>query len=132
MKIYTSYFGNVKTLQKHNVMIIGIALYPPRWMKVISLKQVAPTYSILKQTSSDEEYTRRYEAEVLSRVNIDQFVSEIERISKGKDVALCCFEKPEEFCHRHLLAKRMQEHGYDVQEYIEPEYHIEQEINFGE
>lgn len=130
MRIYTSYFSNARTLQVHNVMIIGIALYPPRWLRVISLRQVAPTYSILKQTSSDEEYTRRYKAEVLSKVDIKQFVSDIQNLSGGRDVALCCFEKPGEFCHRHLLAERMNEYGYDVQEYEEPNKSTQLELEF--
>lgn len=121
MKIFTSYFAKVKMLEKHNITPIGIALYPPRWFKGQSIKYVAPTYSILKQTANDEEYTKRYKAEILGVLNLDLFVNDLQKLSNGKDVALCCFEKPSEFCHRQLLAQFMNKHGYDVKEFMEPE-----------
>lgn len=108
-------------LEKHNIMPIGIALYPPKWFKGQSVKYVAPTYSILKQTANDEEYTKRYKAEILGVLNLDRFVNDLQRLSNGKNVALCCFEKPSEFCHRQLLAQFMNEHGYDVKEFMDPE-----------
>lgn len=121
MKIFTSYFAKVRMLEKHNIMPIGIALYPPKWFKGQSVKYVAPTYSILKQTANDEEYTKRYKAEILGVLNLDRFVNDLQRLSNGKNVALCCFEKPSEFCHRQLLAQFMNEHGYDVKEFMDPE-----------
>lgn len=119
MKIYTSYFGNAKALHEADIVIIGIALYPPRWMHCPSLKQVAPTHSILKYTHSEDEYTMRYESEVLPFVDMDDFVKQLEQIGGGKDVALCCYEKPNEFCHRQLLAKYMNSLGYEVKEFEE-------------
>lgn len=121
MKIFTSYFAKVRMLEKHNIMPIGIALYPPKWFKGQSVKYVAPTYSILKQTANDEEYIKRYKAEILGVLNLDRFVNDLQRLSNGKNVALCCFEKPSEFCHRQLLAQFMNEHGYDVKEFMDPE-----------
>ena len=35
----------------------------------------------------------------------------------GTEIALICYEKPENFCHRHLVAEWLQEAGYQVQEY---------------
>jgi len=28
----------------------------------------------------------------------------LEQISQGRDIILCCYEKPEDFCHRKILA----------------------------
>jgi hypothetical protein len=121
MKLYTSYFANAKALAKANVMMIGIALYPPRWYQGPSLKEVAPTYSILKMTSSDEEYTRRYKAEILARMNITDFINQVQRLANGRDVALCCYEKPEEFCHRQLLAEHLRANGIQIEEFVAKE-----------
>lgn len=129
MKIYTSYFGNSKKLQQAGIKVIGISLYPPRWFNGISLKQVAPTKSILfANGQTQEEYTRRYRSEVLSQQDMQQFLKTVEQASGGQDVALCCYEKPEDFCHRHILADWIKEKlGIEISEYgytlkKEPDY----------
>lgn len=129
MRIYTSYFGNSKKLQQAGIKVIGISLYPPRWFNGISLKQVAPTKSILfANGQTQEEYTRRYRSEVLSRQDMQLFLKTVEQASEGQDVALCCYEKPEDFCHRHILADWIKEKlGIEISEYgytpkKEPEY----------
>ena len=129
MKIYTSYFGNSKKLQQAGIKVIGISLYPPRWFNGISLKQVAPTKSILfANGQTQEDYTRRYRAEVLSQQDMQQFLKTVEQASGGQDVALCCYEKPEDFCHRHILADWIKEKlGIEISEYgytlkKEPDY----------
>ena len=129
MRIYTSYFGNSKKLQQAGIKVIGISLYPPRWFNGISLKQVAPTKSILfANGQTQEDYTRRYRSEVLSRQDMQQFLKTVEQASEGQDVALCCYEKPEDFCHRHILADWIKEKlGIEISEYgytpkKEPDY----------
>ena len=47
MKVYTSYFANSKKLAAAGIKVIGVALYPPRWFYGFSMKNVAPTPSIL-------------------------------------------------------------------------------------
>ena len=121
MKLYTSYFANAKALEKANIMVIGIALYPPRWYSGPSIREVAPTYSILKMTHSDEEYTRRYKAEILAPMNITAFIDKVRQITCGRDAALCCYEKPEEFCHRQLLAEHLRAHGIEIEEFVPKE-----------
>ena len=129
MRIYTSYFGNSKKLQQAGIKVIGISLYPPRWFNGISLKQVAPTKSILfANGQTQEEYTRRYRSEVLSRQDMQLFLKTVEQASGGQDVALCCYEKPEDFCHRHILADWIKEKiGVEISEFgytpkKEPDY----------
>lgn len=129
MRIYTSYFGNSKKLQQAGIKVIGISLYPPRWFNGISLKQVAPTKSILfANGQTQEDYTRRYRSEVLSQQDMQQFLKTVEQASGGQDVALCCYEKPEDFCHRHILAGWIKEKlGIEISEYgytpkKEPDY----------
>lgn len=129
MRIYTSYFGNSKKLQQAGIKVIGISLYPPRWFTGISLKQVAPTRSILfANGQTQEEYTRRYRSEVLSQQDMQQFLKTVEQASGGQDVALCCYEKPEDFCHRHILSDWIKEKlGIEISEYgytpkKEPDY----------
>ena len=37
---------------------------------------------------------------------------------KGKDIALICYEKPGEFCHRNIVREWLKEFGYKVEEYV--------------
>lgn len=105
--------------------MIGIALYPPRWFHGQTLHSVSPTHSILHE-ESHEVYTERFKKEVLAKVAPRMFVEDIERISGGNDVALCCFEKPDDFCHRHIVAEWLNEKlGLGVEEFgisKEPKY----------
>lgn len=119
MKIYTSYFSNAKRLQADGVKMIGISLYPPRWFMGVSLKQVAPTKALFAAGQlSDEEYEKRFNREVLSRVDAMDFYRELERVGKGQDVALCCFEKNRNECHRKNVAEWLErELGIEVPEY---------------
>lgn len=111
MKIYTSYFANLKNLEKDDIVPIGICCYPPKWFKGPNLRAIAPSPDILEKCkSSHAEYEKRYRTEVLSLFKDANILLErISFISGGKDAALCCYEKPSDFCHRHILAKWLEE-----------------------
>lgn len=69
-----------------------------------------------------------YLNDVLSKVNPQELIQTIQRFSNGQDVALCCYEKPGDFCHRHILAKWLTEKTeieikeFGVVERKEPKY----------
>ena len=118
MKIYTSYFAKAAILRKAGIVPIGVALWPPRFFRGISMKQVAPRRYMLDDRLTDEEYIRMYRNDVLRLVDARSFIQDLERASQGMDVALCCFEKPGDFCHRHILAKWLNEQtGIEVSEF---------------
>lgn len=118
MKIYTSYFSNGAKLSKDGIVMIGIALYPPKWFTGQSIKYVSPSWDILHNAKSNEDYIQRFNAEILAKRDPKVFLSNIERMANGKDVALCCFEKPDEFCHRHLVADWLNKNlGLNIEEY---------------
>lgn len=118
MKIYTSYFAKAAILRKAGIVPIGVALWPPRFFRGISMKQVAPRRYMLDDRLTDEEYIRMYRNDVLRLVDARSFIQDLERSSRGMDVALCCFEKPGDFCHRHILAKWLNEQtGIEVSEF---------------
>lgn len=124
MKIYTSYFANLKNLEKEDILPIGICCYPPKWFNGPNLGAIAPTPDILEKCkSSHAEYEKRYKAEVLSIFkDVSTLINKISYISGGKDVALCCYEKPSDFCHRHIVAKWLEEQaGIEVKEFEKTE-----------
>lgn len=120
MRIYTSYFANKRKLVEAGIQPIGIALYPPRWFGGKSLKVVAPTRSILKDPEfTEERYTNRYLNEVLANVDANGFIEALKELSQGEDVALCCYEKPGDFCHRHILAEWLNKQlGIEIVEFV--------------
>lgn len=118
MKIYTSYFAKAAILRKAGIIPIGIALWPPRFFRGTSMKQVAPRRYMLNDKLTDAEYEAMYRNDVLRLVDARGFIADLERASQGMDVALCCFEKPGDFCHRHILAQWLNEQtGVKVREF---------------
>ena len=108
MPIFTSYFGNIRNLDINKCT--AICLYKPKWYTGDWYTKVAPTDTILrafKKWPDKKAYIRRYTADVLD--NLDP--KEIGERLEGR--ILLCYEKPDEFCHRHILAEWLNEHGYD-------------------
>ena len=122
MKIWTSYFGNVKKLyQKFPDMIfMSIAGKTPesKTVKIGKLLEVAPKYSWWKEwhekfsddlesEESKKWYTEKYKAQ-LSLINLKNLADFLELFSS--DICLLCYETPEKFCHRHILASMLSEY----------------------
>lgn len=117
MKIYTSYFGNIKRLNESGVFAICVAIGRPKFLSLPQMLNVAPTRYMVSGPCSREEYLRLYD-QILAKQDAHQVVSQIESLSGGRDVALCCYEKPGDFCHRHILAKWITDNtGIEVKEF---------------
>ena len=72
MRIYTSYFANIKTLEENNIYPVGICNKVPQFFENPNLESVAPSNSILyeyknsAQTDADRDrYKERYINEIL-------------------------------------------------------------------
>lgn len=118
MKIFTSYFGNSRKLKEAGVNMICIAIGKPRFIAGIpQMLNVCPTRYMVSGPCSREEYLKLYDR-ILASQDANQVVKQIEMLSGGKDVALCCYEKPGDFCHRHILAKWITENtGIEITEF---------------
>lgn len=117
MRIYTSYFANSRKLNEAGIRIICVAIGRPRFIKAPQMLNVCPTRYMVSGPCSREEYLKLYD-QILSEQDAHQVVKQIESLSGGKDVALCCYEKPGDFCHRHILAKWITDNtGIDVKEF---------------
>lgn len=122
MKIYTSYFANVKALNSANIFAVGITRFPPKWFHGININTVAPSEQLLLDIKSGRidkaEYKKRYLDE-LSKIDLNNFIQTLYDIPiHNMDIALCCYEKPTDFCHRHILAAKLSEIiKQDVHEY---------------
>lgn len=136
MKIYTSYFALFKQFPL-NAVPISIALNPPEWyLGRRCYDKLAPTPAMLREWNSfhDKElYIERYNEDVLSKLSPVTVVNDLMMIARGyepsdildpdesldedKDMILLCYEAPDDFCHRHLVAQWLQSAGYPCDEW---------------
>lgn len=104
MKIYTSYFGKLPVLRQLGIVPICISRGVPKFYGGACNNKVAPYSWMLKDGVSREQYIDAFKNKVLKSVDPVEFLHECEAIGEGQDVALLCYEKPTDFCHRHLVA----------------------------
>ena len=118
--IYTSYFANVKNLPSTLQPIAICGKSPVEW-RYPEYKRLAPKwefFKVWKETHDNEYYIREFNKLVLDRLNADAVFAELMKFcSANTEPCLICYEKPGDFCHRHLVADWLKEHGYEVEEY---------------
>lgn len=125
MEIYTSYFAKVRKLPADIIPIAICGGIPPYWSGKW-YKKIVPKpkfFTEWKQTHDNDFYIRNFNAEVLADKDPDQVVAELKSCADGAEkIALICYEKPGDFCHRHLVADWLNATGkYDVKEWEEPQ-----------
>lgn len=99
------------------IKVICVAIGRPKFLQAPQMLNVCPTRYMVSGPCSREEYLRLYD-QILARQDAHQVVKQIEALSGGNDVALCCYEKPGDFCHRHILAKWITDNtGIEVKEF---------------
>ena len=66
---------------------------------------------------SGQTNATEYETEFMQYLRSIDVKSIVEKVAKNRDIILCCYEKPGDFCHRHLVAQVLNENGLDVVEF---------------
>ena len=121
MKIYTTNFASLKNVPK-TIIPIAICGKTPEWWTGLKFPALAPKYwwwVTWKESGEDKDwYAQKYKETVLDSLIPFSVVQELkEMVGEGNDVALVCYEKPKEFCHRHLVAEWLRGAGYSVEEW---------------
>ena len=122
--IYTTYFAKLKSLPE-NIVPISICTKAPAGYKGLEYKKLAPKYNFFtkwKQTGDNEYYIKCYLEQVLNTLNVSKVVSELYSLASTvnpevKDIALVCYEKPTDFCHRHLVSVWLHNNGFASDEF---------------
>ena len=94
----TSYYAKSGSMSN----VVSIAGKAPSWYKGREYKKLAPKYWFFKKYKEDGDekfYTEQYQKEVLDKLDAQIVFNEL-----GEDAILLCWESPEKFCHRHLVA----------------------------
>lgn len=122
--IYTSYFVKLKELENHNIIPISICGKAPEWYKGLQYKKLAPRYGFFmewKKNCDNEYYIEHFQAEVLDKLIVCEVLGDLFALKslddKSREIALICYEKPSDFCHRHLVAKWLNQNGYKCEEW---------------
>ena len=117
--LYTSYFAMLKKLPK-DVVPVAICGKSPDWYTGLQYKKLAPKYDFFiewKKNHDNDYYIRNFKAQVLDKLNYIVVLEELKQLAKTDNIALICYEKPSDFCHRHLVAKWFKENGIDCEEF---------------
>lgn len=116
--IYTGYFAKAKMYEAEGLQPISIA-GKADFFKGPKFPSFAPRYEVFRDWKkgiiSDMEYTSKFRRHLdsLDKEAVKRFLT-----SFDKDIVLLCFEKPGDFCHRHIVADWIEENlGLCVEEY---------------
>jgi len=110
IKIYTSYFSNVKKIPA-DIKRISIANFTPKKIKCDLYLPAAPPMDLLNKYKRGEvgenEFIIEYES-YLDSLDGKKVVKQLEQLAGGRDVVLLCYESIGDFCHRHLFLEWLQ------------------------
>lgn len=107
MNLYTSYFAKVKQLQEMGLKLVCVAGYAPKFYYdtkgACFYPDLAPRRSWFWEWKnnhlSNDWYIEKYNETVLSKLDPMKVVEDM-----GDNAVMLCYEKPGDFCHRHLIA----------------------------
>ena len=137
--IYTSYFAKLKQIEELNIIPVSICGRCPDWYKGNQYKKLAPNYKFFmewKQNQDNDFYVEHFQKEILDNRNINIVLQDLFNffstdqqefiknshipywMNNDFNIALICYEKPSDFCHRHLVADWMIKNGIPVKELI--------------
>jgi len=124
IKLYTSYYANIKNIPT-NYLMVGISQFCPEWLKYdapdnflfVACNFLAPTKELLNDIKSGNidpsEYRKRYNEQFdeffkncsYQYKTVDQWYQKVDEefSDKYQAIVFLCYEKPSDFCHRHIL-----------------------------
>lgn len=111
--VYTSCFASAPALRASRITPVSISLYPPRGWRGFRLDCLAPSKSILDDWHRHHDirrYVQRYRSEILNSKCAAEVLRSLVALADEGGVALCCYERSGEFCHRLLVADWIWEH----------------------
>ena len=133
--IYTSYFAQMRNFPE-NYIPVAICGGLPNWYKGRWYRKPAPKIGFFqewKRTGDNEYYIEHYQKEVLDLLDYQKVLADLQMqvpeeiratmqdsVWNSKDVhlVLLCYEKPTDFCHRHLFAEWLsQKAGIKIEEF---------------
>lgn len=116
--IYTSYFANKD--KPDDFSLISIARFTPNWFYSYRYDLLSPSVDLLSRYKSgiisDSEYTKEFNS-YLNSLDCEEVYNDLISISGSHNIVLLCYEKPDRFCHRHLVSKWLSCNGHYSKEW---------------
>lgn len=113
--ICTTYYANLKKLPS-SITPVAISSTVPKGMSILWIPEVAPPYNMRThyKQAGDRDLFREQYFSWLERIDLRTLIA---ALPEG-DVALVCYEKDTNTCHRSLLAEYLCERlGLQVKEW---------------
>lgn len=122
--IYTSYFAQLKNLPS-DIIPISICGKAPDWYTGLQYKKLASKYDSFqewKRNHDNDYYIKCFQEQVLGKLTPTDVIVDLSNLvysfNVGEcDIALICYEKPTDFCHRHLVADWLNKNGFKTKEW---------------
>lgn len=123
--MYTGYFAKLKNYEEKGLIPISICGKAPDWYNGLQYKVLAPKWGFFNEWKNgshkgdNDYYVEHFQKEVLDTLDYNSVLIQLARRSNGKldSVILLCYEKPGDFCHRHLVADWLTNNGTECKEY---------------
>lgn len=100
--IHTSYYRNAAL--DNGQVLVSISRTIPSWINAQAYSVLAPSWELLRAYTrhdiTEKEYVKIYSKEVLERLDPMTVYKDL-----SDNSVLLCWESPEKFCHRHLVAR---------------------------
>jgi len=107
MKLFTSNYAK----SSNDPMAVSISQGVPKFFHGKKYPALAPSWKIVKNPNlTVEQYKIEYQ-KILDTLDVHDVVRQL-----GDGAVMLCWESANEFCHRQVVAKWMNEAGYDVEE----------------
>ena len=124
--LYTSYFANWRKYKELDSFLISITRFPPKYINfkaegICNWSILAPSKELLlayKDGSiTKDDFRTKYILQISQNTEVTKAINVIkDSLNNGANVTLLCYEKSEDFCHRHILAEIFDEAGYNIKE----------------
>lgn len=119
INLYTTYFANLKNLPDTFVPV-SICGKAPDGYTGLQYKKLAPKwefFKVWKETKDNDYYIKNFKELVLDKLNVTEVIEDLMKLTGSSSIALVCYERPEDFCHRHLVSNWLNENGLECKEF---------------
>ena len=72
---------------------------------------------IVKKEMADEKVRKQF-LDDLSRMDPEPIIDELKDAAGDRDIYLLCYEKPSDFCHRHIVAEWLKQNNIECEEKV--------------
>lgn len=123
--MYTGYYSRLKKYLDAGLYPVSIAGWAPDFYHGAEYKKLAPKWQFFNEWKNgshkgdNDYYIREFKAQVLDKLDAFTVVSELEKLTGVDDskIILLCYEKPKDFCHRHLVADWLTKYSFETKEF---------------